>query len=128
LVFTIPYRDPSPVNGLLQRGFLLCRISNLADITGGNEQLLLVLEPEPFLVLDLALDPAPFINPDPILDLDPGLAHFLNPSEPRISGEGGFLEEDPILDPVPRGGLSDVQKRDFERVFIEMFPDSASSS
>jgi hypothetical protein len=32
------------------------------------------------------------------------------------------------LDPVPHGGLSDVQKKDFERVFIEMFPDSASSS
>jgi hypothetical protein len=87
------------------------------------------LEPEPVLVPDPVLDPAPFIDPDLILDPDPDLAHIINPSEPRISGEGGFLEkEDPILDPVPRGGLSDVQKKDFERVFIEMFPDSASSS
>lgn len=39
---------------------------------------------------------------------------------------------DPILDqgldPVPGGGLSGEQAKDFNRVFLEMFPDSASCS
>jgi hypothetical protein len=82
-------RVPSRANSLLWRGFLLRRRSDLANISGGNEQMLLVLELEPVLVPDPVLDPASFINPNPILDPDPDLALILNPSEPRISGEGG---------------------------------------
>jgi hypothetical protein len=38
------------------------------------------------------------------------------------------LEKDLDLDPDPSGGLSVEQGKDFERVFLEMFPDSASCS
>jgi hypothetical protein len=37
-------------------------------------------------------------------------------------------KKDPDLDLVPGGGLSDEQRKDFNRVFLEMFPDSASCS
>ena len=39
-----------------------------------------------------------------------------------------FLEKDPDLDPIPRGGLSVEQRKDFDCVFLEMFLDSASYS
>jgi hypothetical protein len=115
-------RDPSPAKGLLRRGFLLRRSSDLADIPGGKERLPLVLEPEQVLVPDPVLDPALILDPDPILNPDPGLAHIPKPSEScgGLSGERA--------DPVRGGGLSDEQKMDFQRVFIEMFPDSASCS
>jgi hypothetical protein len=115
-------RDPSPAKGLLRRGFLLRRSSDLADIPGGKERLPLVLEPEQVLVPDPVLDPALILDPDPILNPDPGLAHIPKPSEScgGLSGERA--------DPVRGGGLSDEQKKDFQRVFIEMFPDSASCS
>ena len=35
-------------------------------------------------------------------------------------------EKDPDLEPVPGGGLSDEQREDYNRVFLEMFPDSSS--
>jgi hypothetical protein len=108
-------RDPSPAKGLLRRGFLLRRSSDPADIPGGKERLPLVLEPEQVLVPD----PALILDRDPILNPDPGLAHIPKPSE-SLSGERA--------DPVRGGGLSDEQKMDCERVFIEMFPDSASCS
>jgi hypothetical protein len=38
------------------------------------------------------------------------------------------MDPDPALDPVPRGGLFVEQGKEFERVFSEMFPDSASCS
>jgi hypothetical protein len=80
------------------------------------------------LVLDL--EPVLVPDPDPILDPNKGLAHNLNPSKSSggLSKEGAALEKDPDLDLVPGGGLSDEQKKDFERVFLEMFPDSASCS
>jgi hypothetical protein len=45
-----------------------------------------------------------------------------------FSGEGSAPKKDPDLDPVPRGGLSVEQRKDFNRVFLEMFPESASCS
>jgi hypothetical protein len=36
------------------------------------------------------------------------------------------LEKDPDLEPVLGSGLSNEQREDFYRVFLEMFPDSAS--
>ena len=45
-----------------------------------------------------------------------------------LSVEGFAPKKDPDLDPVPSGGLSVEQRKDFDRVFLEMFPDSASCS
>jgi hypothetical protein len=44
-----------------------------------------------------------------------------------VSDEAG-PEKDPDLEPVPGGGLSDEQREDCNRVFLEMFPDSVSCS
>jgi hypothetical protein len=102
--------DPSPAKGLLQRGFLLRRSFDLADLSCGEERRSLGLELKPGLVSDpvLALEQDSVSGPNPGLVLDP----------------------DSILDPipVPRGGLSVEQGKEFERVFLEMFPDSASCS
>jgi hypothetical protein len=114
---------------LLRRGFLLRRSFDLTGISCGKERLPLVLDLKLVLVLDPVLDPDLILDPNLILDPDPGLAHNLNPS--KSSGglfEGAAPEKDPDLDPVPGGGLSNEQKKDFERVFLEMFPDSASCS
>jgi hypothetical protein len=44
-----------------------------------------------------------------------------------VSGEV-VLEKDPDLEPVQGGGLSDEQREDCMRVFLDMFPDSVSCS
>jgi hypothetical protein len=58
------------------------------------------------------------------------LAPNLKPAESGggFSGDGSAPKKDPDLDPVPRGGLSVEQRKDFNRVFLEMFPESASCS
>jgi hypothetical protein len=56
---------------------------------------------------------------DPILDLD--LGPNLRPAVSR----SGLSREGPV---EQRGGLFVEQRKDFDRVFLEMFPDSASCS
>jgi hypothetical protein len=89
-------------------------------------KLVLVLDPvlEPVLVLEP--DSVLVLNLDPILDLDPGLVPNLKPAVSRgdLSGEGSLA----VKDPVQSGGLSVEQRKDFNHVFLEMFPDSASCS
>jgi hypothetical protein len=74
------------------------------------------LELKPGLVPDPVLEPVLVLEQDSVLGPDPDLDLVLDP--------------DPILDPnpVPRGSLSVEQGKEFERVFLEMFPDSASCS
>jgi hypothetical protein len=68
------------------------------------------------------------LDPDQVLDSDPGLVPKLKPAESSSIGEVSSMsdeaapEKDPDLDPVPGGGLSDEQWKDFNRVSLEMFP------
>jgi hypothetical protein len=96
--------DHSPAKGLLRQS------SDLASLSCGEERQPLGLELKPGLVPDPLREPVLVLEQDLVLgpDLDPSLV--LDP------------------DPVPRGGLFVKQGKEFEHVFLEMFPDSASCS
>jgi hypothetical protein len=104
--------DPSLVKGLLRRGFLLRRSSDLSGLSCGEKRLPLGLELKLGLVPDPVLEPVLVLEQDSVLGPDPGLV----------------MDPAPVLDPVPRGGLSVEQGKEFEHVFLEMFPDSTSCS
>jgi hypothetical protein len=112
--------DPSLAKGLLRRGFLLRQSFDLAGLSCGEERLPLDLELKPVLVLDQVLEPVLVLEQDSVLGPDPDPDLVMDPDP--------FLDSALVLDPVPRGGLSVEQGKDFERVFLEMFPDSASFS
>jgi hypothetical protein len=131
--------DPSLVKGLLWRGFLLRRSSDLAELSCGEERLPLALDLKPVLVSDPVLEPVLVLKPDSILGPDPGLVldpdPILDPDpdpglvpklKPAVS-RGGPSGEDPI---EQRDALSveEKKRKDFDHVFLEMFPDSVSGS
>jgi hypothetical protein len=107
----------SPAKGLLRQS------SDLAGLSCGEERLPLGLELKPGLVLDpvLVLEQDSVLGLD--LDSDPGLV----PDPGLVLDPNPIMDPDPVLDPVPRD-LSVEQGKEFERVFLEMFPDSASCS
>jgi hypothetical protein len=57
-----------------------------------------------------------------------GSAELSSTGEVSSVSDEAAPKKDPDLVPVPSGGLSDEQRKDFNRVFLEMFPDSASCS
>ena len=121
--------DPSLAKGLFQRSF------DFAGLSCGEERPPLVLDLKPVLVSNLVLEPVLVLkpdsalspnlglvlDPDSILDLDSGLVPKLRPAVSR----GGLSGEGPV---EQRGGLSVEQRKrkDFDHVFLEMFPDSDS--
>jgi hypothetical protein len=80
------------------------------------------------LVLDPVLEPVLVLEQDSVLGLDPDPDPGLVPDLDLVLDQDPIMDPDPALDPVPRGGLSVEQGKEFERVFSEMFPDSASCS
>jgi hypothetical protein len=117
----VAVRDPSPAKGVLRRS------SDLAGLSCGEERRPLVLDLEPVLVLKpdsvLGPDPGLVLDPDPTLDPDPGLVPKPKPAVSRggPSGEGPVEQRDAL-------SVEERRRKDFERVFLGMFPDSVSGS
>ena len=57
-----------------------------------------------------------------------GSAELSSTREVSSMSDEAASVKDPDLEPVPGGGLSDEQREDCNRVFLEMFPDSVSCS
>jgi hypothetical protein len=132
-------RDPFPAKGLLRHGFLLRRSLDLAGLSCGEERPSLVSDLKPVLVSDLVLELVLVLKPDSVLgpdlglvldsdpildqDPDPGLVPKLKPAVSRggPSGEGPVEQRDAL-------SVEESRRKDFDRVFLEMFPDLVSGS